>query len=267
MYSLRFRPSYSAWSSISRSSPSWTYAVAGISRPAFFVAVFAVIVCAFYQHPGSTRNRPPALGATLAPVIADLIELAGEVGEALDATVTVSASVPHDLRSAPAVLVTTLEFAADAAIGATSISLRLPAAATGLTGQVPKGLVLTIPGETAKTVAADARAEGDVIVLTLTTGLAAAHLAGVDVTLAPFATFACPNAIEQAVGFGSGMVEMANGELIIPMAGAPALFRLRPDLVLTITSPVDDIPRRVRVVAEPQRLAGGAWAVYYSGAS
>lgn len=195
-----------------------------------------------------------------------MIASAGEVAEDLGASVTVSASVPHDLRSAPAVLVASLEFAEAATAGSRSISLRLTAAGTGLTGQVPKGLVLTIPGESAKTVAADARAEGDTIALTLTAALAADHAEGEDVTLATFATWSCPDGIEQAAGFGAGLVEVAQGELILPMAGAPALFRPRPDTILTLTGD-DGTPRKVRVVSEPQRLAGGAWALFFAGAS
>ena len=200
-------------------------------------------------------------------MIADLIELAGEVADALGARVTVSASVAHDLRNASSGLVATLEFAADVAIGATSITLRLPSDATGLTGQVPKGLVLTIAGETSKTVAADALAGNDLIVLRLAAGLAAAHLEGVAVGLAATAAFVCPDGIEQGVGFAPGMVEIASGELLIPMAGAPALFRPRLDTILTITNPLDGRARKVRVVSEPQVFAGQAWSLLFSGTS
>lgn len=195
------------------------------------------------------------------------MELAGDVADLTGARVTVSASVAHDLRDSRGGLVATLEFAADTALGATSITLRLPSDATGLTGQVPKGLELTIAGETSKTVAADALAGNDVIVLRLTAGLAAAHLEGVAVGLATAATFACPDGIEQGVGYASGMVELANGELLIPMAGAPALFRPRLDTILTITNPLDGRARKVRVVSEPQVFAGQAWSLLFSGTS
>lgn len=224
------------------------------------------MVRSVYPQSDRSCNRARAVGATLGAVIADLIELAGEVAKDLGASVTVSASVPHDLRSGPAALVSSLEFAEAATAGSRSISLRLTGAGTGLTGQAPKGLVLTIPGETPKTVAADARAEGDVIALTLTSALVADHAEGDDVALAAFATWSCPDGIEQAAGFGAGLVEVAQGELILPMGGAPALFRPRLDTILTLTGD-DGAARKVRVVSEPQRLAGGAWALYFAGAS
>lgn len=199
-------------------------------------------------------------------MLADLTAAAVDVADLCGAKVTVTASIAHELRNGPAIVVSALEFAADAAIGATSISLRLPSDATGLTGQVPKGLAITIAGETTKTAATDARAEGDVIVIPLTAGLAAAHSEGDAVTIAATATFTCPDAIDQAVSpFSGNLIEIASGELIIPMAGASALFRLRPDLVLTITNPNGGGSRTVKIVTAPQVFQGGAWSVYYAG--
>lgn len=167
----------------------------------------------------------------------------GIVGEALgcggDATVT----RPHTLTAADGFAVAALELAADAALGATALSLRLPGAATGLGGSLPAGCRLTIAATT-YTTAADAAAGGNLLAVTLTTGLVAGASTGAAVAVAGgvWSLADCvrhdPVVATSPAAVGDPVV---SAELVVPIAGAGTYVPRAGDLVTDhagVTRPV-----------------------------
>lgn len=95
---------------------------------------------------------------------------------------TMTARRLHDLADANGKVTSSLELAANASLGASSVQLRLPSAAPGLVGTLPLGGKVTIAGTT-YSATADAKASGGTVTVSITPVLAAAAVAGVAAVL------------------------------------------------------------------------------------
>lgn len=170
---------------------------------------------------------------------------------------------PHDLADGTGTVVASLELASAAGLGATALSLRLVGAAAGLAGAAPAGLQLTIAGQV-YTLATDARAAGNLLAVTLTSGLLAPAAQSTAVALGSGARFdvaGCVRQDDRIRWMAEAALPGVEYELLVPRANAPTGF----------------VPRMGDILIHPDGLnatvlaipfeCGGAWAVYAGNSS
>lgn len=174
---------------------------------------------------------------------------------------TSTAARPHDLRDADGAVVETLELAANAAISATALTLRLPGAASGFGGKTPAGLVLTLAGAD-YTVTARAQVASNALAVTVTPGLAAGASAGAVVAVADAAVFSLPQTKRQDLRVTAVPPALAGAvsyALLVVKADTPAGYA--PEIGDVMTEP-DGRRGRVEGVG---RDSAGVWELLCGG--